>query len=132
MAAEAELSVISRMKILGSLNNSIAAIEAIHNHKPYVLFLDIDMPGINGIDFVKSIVDLDIINVFITSHPEYALQGFQLQVFDFILKPLETDRFESCLKRIFEFEQLKGKAEAYDVLFDNDKSFLKRGIMWLT
>ena len=98
-----------------------------HNHKPYVLFLDIDMPGINGIDFVKSIVDLDIINVFITSHPEYALQGFQLKVFDFILNPLETDRFESCLKRIFEFEQLKGKAEAYDVLFDNDKIIFKEG-----
>jgi len=127
MAVEAELSTVSRMKILGSFNNPIAAIEAIHSHKPDVLFLDIDMPGINGIDFVKSITDLDTINVFITSHPEYALQGFQLKVFDFILKPLETDRFESCLDRIFEFEQLKGKAEAYDVLFDNDKIIFKEG-----
>ena len=132
MAVEAELSVIPRMKILGSFNNSIAAIEAIHNHKPYVLFLDIDMPGINGIDFAKSIVDLDIINVFITSHPEYALQGFQLKVFDFILNPLETDRFESCLKRIFEFEQLKGRQRLMMYFLITIKSFLKRGIMWLT
>ena len=127
MAVEAELSSFLKIKILGSYNNPVAAIDAIHAQKPDILFLDIDMPEINGIDFVKSITSLDTINVFITSHPEYALQGFQLKVFDFILKPLETDRFESCINRIYDFEQLKGKAEAYDVLFDNEKIIFKEG-----
>ncbi|RZL30837.1 MAG: response regulator transcription factor [Pedobacter sp.] len=81
----------------------------------------------NGIDFVKYISNLDTINVFITSHPEFALQGFQLKVFDFILKPLETDRFKNCIDRIYDFAQLKDKAEAYDVLFENEKIIFKEG-----
>lgn len=127
MAVEGELSNFLNIKTLGSYNNPIEAIGAIQAQKPDILFLDIDMPEINGIDFVKSITDLDTINVFITSHPEYALQGFQLKVFDFILKPLESDRFESCINRIYDFEQLKGKAEAYDVLFENEKIIFKEG-----
>lgn len=125
MAVEAELSIFLKIKVLGSYNSPMEAI--VHAQKPDILFLDIDMPDINGIDFVKSIADLDTINVFITSHPEYALQGFQLKVFDFILKPLETDRFANCIHRIFDFKQLKGKAEAYDVLFENEKIIFKEG-----
>ncbi|RZL48597.1 MAG: response regulator transcription factor [Pedobacter sp.] len=127
MAVEAELSCYSKMKVLGSFNNPIETISAIKSQKPDVLFLDIDMPDINGIDLVKSIANLDTINVFITSHPEFALQGFQLKVFDFILKPLESDRFESCMTRIFDFVKLKGKADAYDVLFENEKIIFKDG-----
>lgn len=127
LAVEAEVSSFSKLKVLGSFNNPVEAICAINSQKPVILFLDIDMPEINGIDFVKSISNLDTINVFITSHPEFALQGFQLKVFDFILKPLETDRFENCIHRIFDFVKLKEKAEAYDVLFENEKIIFKEG-----
>lgn len=127
MAVEAELSSYLNIKLLGSYCNPIEAVSAIKAHQPDVLFLDIDMPEINGIDFVKSISNLNTINVFITSHHEFALQGFQLKVFDFILKPLETDRFESCINRIYDFIKLKGKAEAYDVLFENEKIIFKEG-----
>ena len=53
LAVEVELSSFLKIKILGSYNNPVAAIGAIHNQKPDILFLDIDMPEINGIDFVK-------------------------------------------------------------------------------
>ncbi|TKC05721.1 response regulator [Pedobacter polaris] len=72
MAVEAELSSSQNIKVLGSYCNPIEAISAISSHPPDVLFLDIDMPEITGIDFVKSISNLDTINVFITSHPEFA------------------------------------------------------------
>ncbi|WP_177217108.1 LytR/AlgR family response regulator transcription factor [Pedobacter insulae] len=127
MAVEAELSSFQNIKILGSYCNPIDALSAINSHQPDILFLDIDMPGMNGVDFVKSISTLETINVFISSHPEFALQGFQLKVFDFILKPLEGDRFESCMRRIVDFVKLKGKAEAYDVLFENEKIIFKEG-----
>lgn len=127
MAVEAELSSFFKIKILGSYNNPLEALDGINVHKPDILFLDIDMPDINGIDFVKYISNLDTINVFITSHPEFALQGFQLKVFDFILKPLETDRFKNCIDRIYNFLQLKDKAKAYDVLFENEKIIFKEG-----
>lgn len=127
IAVAVELSLFSKIKILGSYNNPIEALSAINAHEPDVLFLDIDMPEVNGVDFVKSISKLGTINVFITSHPEFALQGFQLKIFDFILKPLETDRFGNCMQRIFNFIELKNKAEAYDVLFENEKIIFKEG-----
>jgi DNA-binding LytR/AlgR family response regulator len=127
LAVQAELFSFKNIRVLGSYCNPIEAMSAISSNKPDILFLDIDMPEINGIDFVKSISNLDTINIFITSHPEFALQGFQLKIFDFILKPLETDRFESCINRIYDFVKLKGKAEAYDVLFENEKIIFKEG-----
>lgn len=127
MVLKTELQQYEYIKILGSYNSPLTAISPIMRYKPDILFLDIDMPEINGIDFVKSITDLGTINVFITSHPEFAIQGFQLQVFDFILKPLDHDRLERCIERIVDFKMLKGKAEAYDVLFEKEKISFKEG-----
>lgn len=127
LTVEAELSKFNNIQVLGSFDNALEAVDFLSQRKPDILFLDIDMPEINGIDLVKSIKDLDTVNVFITSFPEFALQGFQLKVFDFILKPLETDRFSQCITRINDFIALKGKAEAYDVLFENEKIIFKEG-----
>ena len=124
---ENELVSYQNINILGSYSNPLDAVGTIKNQQTDILFLDIDMPGISGIDFVKSITQLNTINIFITSHPEYALAGFQLKVFDYILKPLETDRFKECINRIEEFVELKGKAAAYDVLFENEMIIFKEG-----
>lgn len=132
MAVEAEVREHPQIKILGSFSNPIEALDFIKIQRPDILFLDIDMPELNGLDFIKSIIALDTINIIISSHPEYALQGFQLKVFDFILKPLETVRFESTIKRILDFTQLKNKAEAYDVLFENEKIIFKEGHQMVT
>jgi DNA-binding LytR/AlgR family response regulator len=127
LAVESALASFKNIKILGSFDHPISALTCIGNQKPDILFLDIDMPDITGIEFVKLVDDLETINVFITSHPEFAWQGFQLKVFDFILKPLESDRFENCINRIYDFKTLKGKAEAYDVLFEKEKIIFKEG-----
>jgi DNA-binding LytR/AlgR family response regulator len=132
MAVEAELSNFLNIKTLGSYNNPIEAIGAIQGQKPDILFLDIDMPEINGLTLIKTIADLNLITVIISSHPEYALEGFQLKVFDFILKPIEENRFLNCYHRITEFKQLQAKAEAYDVLFDNEKVIFKEGYNLIT
>lgn len=127
LAVEVEVKNDDKLQLLGSFNHPIAALDFIKDHKPMVLFLDIDMPELNGLDFIRAIGNLDTINVIISSHPEYALQGFQLKVFDYILKPVETERFEDCTKRLHDFILLKNKAEAYDVLFENEKVIFKEG-----
>jgi DNA-binding LytR/AlgR family response regulator len=132
MAVEVEVREHQQMKVLGSFSNPIEALDFIKIQRPDILFLDIDMPELNGLDFIKSITALDTINIIISSHPEYALQGFQLKVFDFILKPLESARFESTIKRVLDFTQLKDKAEAYDVLFENEKIIFKEGHQMVT
>lgn len=132
MAVETEARAHQKLNVLGSFCNPIEALDFINIQKPDILFLDIDMPELNGLDFIKAITVLDTINIIISSHPEYALQGFQLKVFDFILKPLETVRFESTIKRVLDFTQLKDKAEAYDVLFENEKIIFKEGHQMVT
>lgn len=127
MAVETEISRCPNLKMMGSFGNPIEALSTLQITKPDILFLDIDMPELNGLDFVRRIADLNSINVIISSHPEFALEGFQLNVFDFILKPLETARFEHTVKRICDFVQLIDKANAYDVMFENEKIIFKEG-----
>lgn len=115
------------LKLVGSFDNCIEALSFFNVQHPNILFVDIDMPDINGLEFIRTINNTNSINVIISSHPEYALEGFQLKVFDFILKPVETDRFESCIKRVEEFIELKNKAKAYDILFEEEKILFKEG-----
>lgn len=127
LAVEAELNLHYGIKSLGSFASAIEALSVMQTAKPDILFLDIDMPELNGLEFVKCTSSFNTINVIISSHPEYALAGFQLDVFDFILKPLETARFTHTIDRIYDFAQLKNKANAYDVLFENEKIIFKEG-----
>ncbi len=122
-----ELANFSNINILGSYCNPIEAIDFIKKLKPDILFLDIEMPEINGLEFIKLMRAVPTINVIISSHAEYALEGFKLNVFDYILKPLETDRLANCVERLMQFKNLKNKAKAYDVLFENDKIIFKAG-----
>ena len=126
-AVESEILNHANLQLIGSFDNCLEAKSFFTINTPDILFVDIDMPEINGLDFIKSINNTDTLSVIISSHPEYALEGFQLKVFDFILKPVETERFDSCINRIHNFIQLKSKAEAYDVLFDNEKIIFKEG-----
>lgn len=127
LAVEAEVTLQEGLKMIGSFASPIEAFNAMQVAKPDVLFLDIDMPELNGLDFIRCISALNTTNVMISSHPEYALEGFKLSVFDFILKPLETERFEHTIKRIYDFAALKNKANAYDVLFEKEKIIFKEG-----
>ena len=70
-----------------SCTNPLEAIEIIHQSNPDIIFLDIEMPGISGIDFLRKKMISDSLPVLISSHPEFALDGFELEAFDYILKP---------------------------------------------
>jgi len=67
-----------------------------------LIFLDIEMPDINGIDFYKSIHQ-DAMVVFTTAHKDYAVEGFNLNAVDYVLKPLEFDRFVLACKKANDF-----------------------------
>lgn len=127
IAIEIELKSFGRMKLLGCFSNAMEASEVIKNQLPDVLFLDVDMPEITGMELLRSIHDYAPVCIMITSHPEFALEGFELKVFDYILKPLETDRFLVCMDRLTDFLILKKKAQAYDVQFESEHVVFKEG-----
>jgi DNA-binding LytR/AlgR family response regulator len=85
-----------------------------------LLFLDIHMPGISGIDFLRALKDPPMA-VFTTAYSEHALEGYSLDVIDYLLKPITFERFNKAAQKAFEFYQLRQKAhtspETTDVYF---------------
>jgi DNA-binding LytR/AlgR family response regulator len=75
-----------------------------------LIFLDIQMPDINGIDFYKSLKQ-EVMVIFTTAHSEFAIEGFNVSAIDFILKPIEIERFkQACSKAKDYFDYLRGSA----------------------
>jgi two-component system, LytTR family, response regulator len=96
------------------------------NPLPDVLFLDIDMPGMNGIDLRKQLGQIPAC-IFVTSHPEFALEGFEIAALDYIIKPLKADRFAKAMERLEQFLEIHYKAELLDYTLGEDTLFIKDG-----
>jgi len=91
-----------------------------------VLFLDIDLPGMNGIEFRKKMMDIPAC-VFISSHPEFALESFEVDAIDFISKPLKKERFDSTASRLVDYFSMKEKSNFYDMMLGNKSLNIKEG-----
>lgn len=91
-----------------------------------VLFLDIDMPGINGLEFRKMMNQVPVC-VFITAHPEHAAESFNLETLDFIVKPLKQDRFQQTVARIEQYFDVRNKAALFEKSFGTDTIVIKEG-----
>lgn len=86
------------IELVAECRNGIEAIEAIQKHKPDLLFLDVEMPQMNGFEVVTRIGrDRMPFVVFVTAHDQYALKAFDVDAVDYLLKPYDDDRFHSSL-----------------------------------
>jgi DNA-binding LytR/AlgR family response regulator len=124
LAVETYLEQYPLVKLLGSFSNPVECLEITHTNNLDLLFLDIDMPYINGIDFLNSFKNPPLC-IFITSYPEYAIEGFETRALDFLLKPLKPERFARSMARATEFLQIKNKAKLYDIHFAEDFLIIK-------
>ncbi|MCB0455516.1 MAG: response regulator transcription factor [Aequorivita sp.] len=126
------LTVISFVKrfpeftICGIFENAEVALKATDFNNIDVLFLDIDMPGESGLQLRKKAQQVPAC-VFITSHPEHALESFGLETLDFIVKPLKMERFAETVKRISEFMEIREKASLYEASLGGDVIYIKEG-----
>lgn len=125
---QTELENFAHLKLLGSFSNAMAAMEMIRARQPDVLFLDVDMPEVSGLQLFEKIDCYTPACIIISAHPEYAALGFELKIFDYILKPLESQRFQLSVQRLEDFTVLKQKAHAYDVLFQQEEIIFKEGL----
>lgn len=91
-----------------------------------VLFLDIDLPGMNGIEFRKMTQKIPAC-IFVSSHTEYAIDTFELDTLDFMTKPLKSDRFQHSIQKLFEFFEMKEKSESFDALTGENQIKVKDG-----
>ncbi len=95
------LSKIDAIEVVAQCKNAIEAFNFISNKKVDLVFLDINMPEISGIAFAKSI-NKDIKIIFTTAYRDYAVEGFDLQAVDYLLKPIAFERLLKSVNRYFE------------------------------
>src|ERR1700751_1432218 len=105
LAIESYASGFSFLHIIAACSNALEAFELIKRFQPDIVFADIEMPGMNGIELIRSLSGQVAAPVFITSHPEFALDGYEVEAFDYILKPLTNERFTRCVNRLRDFFQ---------------------------
>lgn len=91
------------IEIIGEARDGREAVELIRTHAPALLFLDIQMPGLDGFGVLEAIAPDPLpATVFVTAYDKYAIQAFEAHALDYLLKPYSDQRFETALKRICE------------------------------
>jgi len=89
-----------------------------------LLILDIDLPEMNGIELRKRFKNVAAC-IFISSHPEYAIDTFELDTLDFISKPLKAARFEYAMQKLADFFEMKDKSESFDAMIGENTIKIK-------
>ncbi len=89
------------LKLVAVCNDALEAGEFINKEKIDLLFLDINMPRLSGIGFVKSLIEPPLF-ILVTAYPEYAIEGFEVDAVDYLLKPVSFERFRTAVNRALE------------------------------
>ncbi|HEY2347824.1 MAG TPA: LytTR family DNA-binding domain-containing protein [Puia sp.] len=90
-----------RFNLLGTYRNAPEAKEALERETVDLIFLDIQLPGMTGLNFLRSLTNPPLV-VFTTSYPEYALESYEFNVIDYLLKPVSYERFTKTIDKIIE------------------------------
>ncbi len=117
------ISKIPNIKIVASCSNAIEAFSVLRAHSIDLVFLDINMPEISGISFAKSI-NKDIKIIFTTAYRDYAVEGFELQAVDYLLKPISFDRLLKAVNNYFDIYSDTKKSENH-IIDSNDFMFVR-------
>src|ERR1700751_2716248 len=115
------------IEVIAECANANEAKEKINQLKPDVVFLDIQMPGKNGLELAQELSPVPEL-VFITAHDEFALRAFEVNALDYLLKPIQPERLAEAIKKLLSKEDGEVVTEEFrTVLTDEDQVFLKDG-----
>jgi len=94
---------IKQLELVKKCSTAIEAFEVLHQQQIDLLFLDVRMPGVNGIDFLKSLKHPPAV-IFTTAFSEYAAISYELEAIDYLLKPITKERFDKSLAKLFKLQ----------------------------
>jgi DNA-binding LytR/AlgR family response regulator len=114
------------LNVCGVCSSVESALKIIENNDIQIIFSDIDMPGMDGFAFRRSVMAIPVC-IFITSFADMAAESFELSTLDFLIKPIRDDRFAKTIVRIREYMDSRKKAKLYEHSLGADTIFIKDG-----
>jgi len=118
------LSEFENVEIIGECADGFKAVRSINELKPDIVFLDIQMPKLDGFDVLELLGDDPPFIVFVTAHDEYALKAFESYALDYILKPVSPDRLKKTFIKINERLQEKKSQPVGELLADRQSQII--------
>ena len=88
------------IEIMGAYDNPIEGKEALKKQQPDILFLDIEMPRLNGFDLLDGLETISFNLIFVTAYDQYAVKAFRVNAIDYLLKPIETKALKEAINRV--------------------------------
>jgi DNA-binding LytR/AlgR family response regulator len=120
---KSHLQKVDRFGLVGTYRTAPEAMEALRTQEVDVMFLDIRLPGMTGLHFLQSLVNPPLV-VLTTAHAEYALESYELNVIDYLLKPVSFERFSKTIDKIVDGKLFTGTAKE-DERKPGDHIFIK-------
>ncbi|MCG6187987.1 LytR/AlgR family response regulator transcription factor [Maribellus maritimus] len=118
------LSAFTDFLVVAECNNALEAMSVLSKEKIDLLFCDIQMPQITGVDFVRSLAHPPKV-IFTTAYRDYAIEAFELNVIDYLLKPISFERFAKAINNFFELESLQnGKTSEKKENLNDNRNFI--------
>lgn len=98
------ITQVPQLELAATCNNAIEAFQILNQQEIQLMFLDIEMPGLNGIDFIKSLAHPPAI-ILTTAFREYAIESYEINVVDYLLKPISFSRFFKAVTKYLSFNE---------------------------
>lgn len=121
---EAYVKKHPELNLIARCNNAEEASKVLNSQHIDLMFLDIQMPGVTGLNFVRSLKNKPLF-MFTTAYSEYAIDGFELDAIDYLLKPIAYDRFEKAIEKAKEYYTIKNNSGLTESDLENDFIFVK-------
>lgn len=125
---ESHIEKLANVELVAKCSNAIQAFDLIRNKTIDLVFLDIQMPELTGIEFIKSLCNPPAV-VFTTAFRNYAIEAFDLDVLDYLLKPISFERFLKAINKYYDHRQsnpVKPKNLVVDAASVKDHLFIKK------